>query len=403
MDYKDYYKILGLDRKATPAEVKKAYRKLARELHPDKNPGNKTAEARFKDVNEANEVLSDPKKRTQYDMLGSNWEQMSRAGAGGAGGAGAAGNPFGGDPFGQGGPFAGYGAGAAGAGRAGGPNIRYEFNGAGGEDFSDFFRMFFSQADAAGATRTQTQTRRAPTGGAAARTASSAGAAGSTAGAPTGNGSRRSSRPFEDLFSRLRSDGAGADSAGATGTRTGPAPRGRGTRRGEDVEVEVDLTLEEAFRGSARLVQVGDHRLEVKVPAGVETGSKIRLSGKAGSGPDAGDLYLITKILPNSVFTRNGADLTRELPITLGEALLGGEVEVDTLGGRVVLTVPAGTQQGQTFRLTGQGMPRLKGGDAGDLFARIKVVLPGKLEGRQRAAAEEFLRQILQPNPRNKI
>jgi molecular chaperone DnaJ len=138
----------------------------------------------------------------------------------------------------------------------------------------------------------------------------------------------------------------------------------------------------------------------VKVPRGVETGSKIRLRGKAGSGDDAGDLYLVTKIRPHPVFARNGADLTRELPITLGEALLGGEVEVDTLRGRVLLTIPPGTQQGQTFRLAGQGMPRLKGEGAGDLYARIKVVLPGKMEGRQREAAEEFLRQIVQPNPR---
>jgi DnaJ-class molecular chaperone len=392
LDYKDYYKILGLERKATPAEIKKSYRKLARELHPDKNPGNKTAEARFKEVNEAHEVLGDPKKREQYDLLGSNWDQVSRA-RGGAGGAGAAGNPFGGDPFGAGGPFAGYGA----AGGGGGGNVRYEFNGAGGEDFSDFFRMFFSGADAAGATRTSTQTRnRPPAAGAGAR-------AGGPAGAPTGSGtgSRRSGRSFEDLFSRLRTDGAAAGSA--TAGRTAPAPRSRGTRRGEDVDVEVELSLEEAFHGSARLVQVGDKRLEVKLPAGVETGSKIRLSGKAGSGPDAGDLYLITKILPHAVFTRNGADLSRELPITLGEALLGGEVEVDTLRGRVVLTVPAGTQQGQTFRLTGQGMPRLKSEGAGDLFAKIKVVMPGKLEGRQREAAQEFLRQIVQTNPRNKI
>src|ERR1035437_9387369 len=141
MEYKDYYKTLGLPRTATPAEIKKAYRRLARELHPDKNPGNKTAEARFKEVNEAHEVLGDPKKRGQYDLLGSNWEQMSHA-RGGARGAGAAGNPFGGDPFGAGGPFAGYGA----AGGAGGGNVRYEFNGAGGEDFSDFFRMLFGGA-----------------------------------------------------------------------------------------------------------------------------------------------------------------------------------------------------------------------------------------------------------------
>jgi curved DNA-binding protein len=165
----------------------------------------------------------------------------------------------------------------------------------------------------------------------------------------------------------------------------------------------VDVTLEEAFAGSARLIQVGDRRLEVKVPAGVETGSKIRLSGKAGSGPDAGDLYLIVKVRPNSIFSRTGADLSREVPITLGEALLGGEVEVETLRARVLLTVPPGTQQGQAFRLTGQGMPRLKGEGAGDLIARVKVVMPPKLEGKGRKAAEEFLRQVVQPNPRTKL
>ena len=374
MEYKDYYKTLGVERGATPGDIKKAYRKLARELHPDRNPGDKTAEARFKEVNEAHEVLADPKKREQYNLLGSNWEDVARA----RGGAGAGANPFGGDPFGPGGPFAGYG------GAGGGGNVRYEFHTDGSEDFSDFFNMFFGGAEAAEASRTATATKR-----------------GSTAGSSAGSGSRRSGRSFEDLFSRLRSDGTGSASSGAQ--TAGPTPRSRGVRRGDDVEVEVDLSLEEAFNGSARLVQVGNRRLEVKVPAGVETGSKIRLSGKAGSGKDAGDLYLIAKVQPHPVFARNGADLTRELPITLSEALLGGEVEVETLRGRVLLTVPPGTQQGQTFRLSGKGMPRLKGGGTGDLYARVKVVMPGKLEGRQRAAAEEFLRQIVQPNPRNKI
>ena len=400
MDYKDYYKTLGVERSATPADIKKAYRKLARELHPDKNPGNKKAEARFKEVNEANEVLADPKKRGQYDLLGSNWDQYSQAGgrAGGAGGAaGSAGaNPFGGDPFGPGGPFAGYGgAGQGGAGQGG--NVRYEFHSTGSDDFSDFFRTFFGGAEPGEAARATTTTRRQ-----AGATAS--GAASGTGSAAGTQGSSRRGRPLDDLFSRLRSDGASGSAAGAATNGTdGPTPRSRGTRRGEDVDVEVDLTLEEAFNGSARLVQVGDRRLEVKLPAGVETGSKIRLSGKAGSGPDAGDLYLIAKVKPHPVFTRNGSDLTREVPITLGEALLGGEVEVETLRGRVLLKIPEATQQGQSFRLTGQGMPRLKAGGAGDLYAKVKVVLPGKLEGRQRKAAEEFLKQIVQPNPRAKL
>jgi curved DNA-binding protein len=373
MEYKDYYKTLGVPRTATAAEIKKAYRRLARELHPDRNPGDKTAERKFKDVNEAHAVLVDPQKRQQYDMLGANWEQYARAGS--------AGSPFGaagaGDPFGPGGPFAGYAQGAGGTG-----NVRFEFQGADAEGFSDFFRMFFGgRGAAAGATqRTQTINR----------------GRSNASGAPFGDGS------FDEIFSRVRADGGagtGASSRGRGGAAgSAGGARGRGGSYGEDVEVAVDLSLEEAFHGSARLVQIGDKRLEVKVPPGVETGSKIRLRGKAGDG--AGDLYLVTKIRPHPVFTRNGADLTREVPITLQEAMLGGEVEVETLRGRVILKVPAGTQQGQNFRLKSQGMPRLKGEGAGDLFARIKVVLPGKLEGKQRKAAEELLRQIAQPNPR---
>jgi curved DNA-binding protein len=382
MEYKDYYKTLGVDRKATPADIKKAYRRLARELHPDRNPGDKTAERKFKDLNEAHEVLADSKKRGQYDMLGSNWDQYSK---GGGPSGGAASNPFGagGDPFGPGSPFAGYGRQAAGG------NVRYEFTGGGGEDFSDFFRMFFAGADAAPAA----SGRRAATGTAEAPRP----AAGRTVRGKPSGGTRRGN-PLEDLFGRRHVEDAAATASEGGGSRAA----GRTVRHGEDAEVEVDLSLEEAFNGSARLVQVGDRRLEVKVPRGVETGSKIRLRGKAGSGEGAGDLYLVTKIRPNAVFTRNGADLTRDLPITLAEALLGGEAGVETLGGRVVLTIPPGTQQGQTFRLAGQGMPRLKGEGSGDLYARVKIVLPGKLEGKQREAAQEFLRQIVQPNPRSK-
>jgi curved DNA-binding protein len=378
VEYKDYYKTLGVDRKATPAEIKKAYRRLARELHPDRNPGNKTAESRFKEVNEAHEVLADPQKRGQYDLLGANWEQYARAGAGaGAAGSpfGAAGNPLGGSPFGPGGPFAGY-------AQQGGGNIRYEFHGADAEGFSDFFRVFFGggAADPVQATAA-TRTR-------------------------TGSGSGRAGGSIEEILSQLRFEGAGTADAGRNGAGHGSgsqgagAGRNRGARKGADVEAEVDLTLEEAFHGSARLVQVGDRRLEVKVPAGVETGSKIRLSGKAGTGDGAGDLYLIAKVRPHRIFSRNGADLTREVPITLQEAVLGGPVEVETLAGRVLLTIPPGTQPGQTFRLAGKGMPRLKGGGTGDLYVKSKVVLPGKLEGRQRKAAEEFLHHVAQPNPR---
>ncbi len=394
MEYKDYYQSLGVPKTASQAEIRKAYRKLARELHPDRNPGNKDAERRFKEVNEAHAVLSDAAKRKQYDTLGANWEQYARAGAA----AGAQGNPFAG--FGAGGanPFGAYGFG----GQNG--NVRYEFHNVDAEGFSDFFRMFFGGGDpdagmsgmsGVGDAFDEGQragTRTAGRGSSGTRGSSGPSAAGATGG--TGTGGRRSGG-LEDLLGRLHFQ----QTAGSTGTAgNGAAGRQKGgRRRADDVEVEVDLTLEEAFHGSARLVQVGDKRLEVKVPAGVETGSKIRLSGRAGNG---GDLYLVARVRANPVFTRNGADLTREVPVTLKEALLGGQVEVGTLSGRVLLTVPAGTQQGQTFRLSGKGMPRLKGEGHGDLYARIKVVLPAKLDEKARKAAEEFVNLVEQPNPR---
>jgi curved DNA-binding protein len=367
MEYQDYYKTLGVPRSASQADIKKAYRRLARELHPDRNPDDKTAEKRFKDVNEAHAVLGDPQKRKQYDMLGANWDQFARAGAG------TAGNPFGaGSPFGPGGPFAGFG------GQGG--NVRYEFHTVGGQDasdFSDFFNVFFGGG-------MPVQEARAGASGSGGR-----GRSGSA-----GAGGRGRGNPLEDLLSRLRSD------QGRSGGRGAGA--GSTSERGPDVQAEVEVTLEEAYSGSTRLVQAGGRRLEVKVPRGVETGSKIRLRGKAGDGDDAGDLYLVIKVQPHPVFTRNGADLTREVPIALGEALLGAEVDVPTLSGRVLLKVPAGTQSGQTFRLAGKGMPRLKGDGFGDLLARVKVLLPGKLEGRQQKAAEEFVRAIAQPNPRQR-
>jgi curved DNA-binding protein len=354
MDYKDYYKTLGVPRTATQAEIKKAFRKLARQHHPDQNAGDKQAEQRFKDLNEANEVLSDPAKRKQYDELGANWEAYSRAGAGT--GAGAA-NPFAG--------FGGYG----GQGGQGG-GVRYEFRtagGAGAEGFSDFFRMFFSGADAGAASGANVR------GGGRARAGSSSG--------PT----------IEELLGQMGGAPAGyADE--------GPSPR---PQKLPPAEAEAEITLEEAFHGTTRLVDVDGRRLEVKLPAGVDTGSRIRISGKGGgSGATARDLYIIPKVAPHSVFTRTGADLTREVRVTLREALLGAEIPVRTLKGRVLLTIPAGTQNGRMFRLTGQGMPRLKGEGSGDLYVRIAVVLPTSLSDEAKAAAATFLDLVDQPDPR---
>jgi curved DNA-binding protein len=371
MEYRDYYEILGVPRSATQAEIKKAFRKLAREHHPDRNPGDATAEQRFKDVNEANAVLSDPDKRKQYDLLGSNWEQFQRAGAGARGGAGQAG----GDPFGPGGPFAGFG-GAGGAGGAAGfggqqGNVRYEFRTGGDAGFSDFFRMFFSGA-AAGAASQAGEDRDF----AAERMARRTGAGGPS---------------FQDILSEM---GLGANGASA-GTRHGEAGTRQKTR--STYEAPTELTLEEAFHGTQRLLDVDGKRYEVSIPRGVDTGSRVKLSK---TGPKGADIVVTVTVAPHPTYTRKGANLERELPITLREALLGAEVPVATLKGRILLTIPAGTQSGRTFRLTGQGMPKMKDGGAGDLYLKARVILPSKLDEAQLEAARAFLDTVDQPDPR---
>jgi DnaJ-class molecular chaperone len=179
---------------------------------------------------------------------------------------------------------------------------------------------------------------------------------------------------------------------GATsGTRTRPV------HRTAAVEATAELTLEEAFAGTTRRVEVGGKRLEVTIPRGVDTGTRIRLTGQGGDGRD---LVVTGRVKPHPVFTRRGADLERELPLTLREALLGAEVAVGTLKGRVLLKIPAGTQTGKTIRLTGQGMPRFRADGAGDLLVRVRVVLPTDLNDEAREAAERFLDLADQPNPR---
>jgi DnaJ-class molecular chaperone len=368
MEYRDYYQILGVPRTASQAEVKKAFRKLAREHHPDRNPGDAGAEKRFKDVNEAHAVLSDPEKRRQYDLMGASWEQYQRAGGGRPGA----------DPFGPGGPFADFGFGSAragaDAGRRGG--VRYEFRTAGtgaegGGGFSDFFRMFFAGASA-GATVAR---------------------GGSGAGSRTA-GRRSGAEPtLEEMLAEMGMDG---DGPGGTGT-SGSARATRPKPRPAELEAPAELTLEEAFHGTTRLVEVEGRRYEVRIPRGADTGSRIRLSGR---GPDGRDVVVAVRLRPHAVYTRRGADLERELPVTLREALLGAEVPVATLGGRILLTIPAGTQAGRTFRLTGRGMPRLKGDGTGDLYVKIRVVLPTNLDDDTLAAARRFLDLAAQPDPR---
>jgi curved DNA-binding protein len=360
VEFQDYYAVLGVPRTASQAEIKKAFRKAARQHHPDQNKGDPEAERKFKAVNEANAVLSDPDKRTLYDRLGKDWEAYARAGAtaGAAGAGGAAGNPF---------------AGFSGFGGPGG-NVRYEFHTTGDAgDFSDFFNAFFAGASRPVDDPTGPGRGRRPTGGAT----------------------------FEDILAEM---GLGLDgnprpasSASATGTRT---TRGSATgRRPATAEAVAEITLEEAFHGTTRVVEVEGKRLEVTIPKGADTGSRIRLTGKA---PGGGDLHVVVKVRPHRTFQRRGADLERELPVTLGEALLGAEVPVRTLKGRVLLTIPAGTQTGRSFRLRNQGMPKYRADGFGDLYARIRVVLPTDLSDEARAAAERFVKLADQPDPRTR-
>jgi curved DNA-binding protein len=344
LDYKDYYAVLGVPRTASQADIKKAFRKLARQHHPDAKPGDTAAERRFKEVNEANEVLSDPAKRRQYDELGANWEAISRARASGAPGA-------------PGSPFGGFGPGF------GGGNVRYEFRTS--EDpgeFSDFFRMFFGEEAATG---------------------SGARPAGRGSG-PRGS----SSMGFEDILSGMGIDGRTTGAAGAARTRPVAPPTH---------EAHAEITLAEAFHGTTRLVEVEGRRLEITIPPGADTGTRLKLSKR---GPGGGDLIVVVRVLPDARFTRRGADLERELPLTLEEALLGAEVKVETLKGQVLLTIPAGTQPGRTFRLSGQGMPRFKAAGHGDLYVKARVVLPTKLSDEAKAAARSFLNLVKQPDPR---
>jgi curved DNA-binding protein len=331
MEYKDYYAVLGVPRTASGPEIKKAFRKLARQHHPDAKPGDAAAERRFKEINEANEVLSDPEKRRQYDELGANWESVSRArSAGGAGG-----------------PFPGFG------GQGG--NVRYEFRSTGDPgEFSDFFRMFFG-GDAAAGAGGRTSTR---PGGAA------------------GPG-------FDDILGGM---GLGGD---ARGRATGQSPLAH--------EATADITLDEAYHGTTRLVEVDGKRLEIAIPRGADTGTRIKLTGK---GPGGGDIVVVVRLLPDARFTRRGADLERDLSLTLEEALLGAAVTVETLKGRVLLTIPPGTQPGRSFRLSGQGMPRFRAAGHGDLYVRARVVLPTALTDEAKAAARAFLELVHQPEPR---
>ena len=339
MEYRDYYKVLGVERSADDKEIKRAFRKLAQQYHPDKNPNNKEAEAKFKEVNEAYTVLSDPEKRSKYDQFGAQWEQYSRTG----------GRP---EDFDWGGW-----SGGAGSNRGNGRTRTVtpeEFEqmfggGAGAAGFSSFFDSLFGGG----------------MGG-------------------TGMGGRTTS--------------SGTQYRTRTGPRYGfnydPRP-GAGAAPAEvaSADVPVEITLEEAFRGTTRTLQTEDGtRMEVSIPRGVKTGSRVRMRGGVGGA----DIYLRVTVMPDSRFTREENDLRVRVPVDLYTAILGGETQVPTMDRAVVLTIPAGTQNGKTFRLRGLGMPELKNPDQrGDLLAVVEVALPTDLSADEQKLFAE-LRKLRQ-------
>lgn len=304
MEYKDYYRILGVDRKADGKTIKRAYRRLAVQYHPDKNPGDNQAEERFKEINEAYEVLGDAGKRAKYDQLGTSYQAWQQRGAPGG---------FDWSQW----------TGSA----PGGVRVDIgDLDGLFGGSFSDFFQAIFGSMAAANAAR-------------------------------RGGGVRRQ------------------------------------TMSGRDLEQRVGVSLEEAFHGTRRQIRRDGRTLEVKIPAGARSGTRIRVAGQGESGSStAGDLYLLIDVADDPRFTRDGDNLHAEIEVDMLTAVLGGEARVPTLAGPVVLKIPGGSQPGRTFRLKGRGMPGLrKPAQKGDLFARLTVVIPTQLSAEEKALFEQLV------------
>ena len=345
MEYKDYYKVLGVAKTASDSEIKKAYRKLAREFHPDLNPGSKSAEERFKGINEAYEVLSDPEKRRKYDELGTNWEQIQRDRE--------------------------Y---AKQYARPGFEGSTENF------DLGDFFSTFFGD--------------------------------------------------------RMSGFGSGSFAAG-------PHP-------GADLQTEIELSLGDLHQGSRKLLNLSmaetcptcqgrgmittssynqgkrrvvtsaqpcgtcggrgqiqtQREVQVKIPKGIKEGSKIRLAGmgdKGIQGAPSGDLYLVIKVLPHRLFRLLEYDLEADLPVWADEAALGAQIKVPTLDQKVLLKVPPGSQSGQRFRLKGKGLGKPQGQGVGDLFYKVRIMVPDRMSAKERELFNELRRLRIERGGDEKI
>jgi curved DNA-binding protein len=300
--YRDYFKVLGLERGADADAIKRSFRKLARQYHPDVNPGNKDAEARFKEISEAYEVLSDPEKRRRYEQFGQYWSQMGGAGGGGGG--------FDVD-------FGRYGS------------------------FDDFVNDLLGRF-----------------GG---------GASGGFPGGGFGSGFPGGGFP-------------------GGGMRTGPVNL--------DAEATLSLSYGDAFRGCERTLAVDDERVQVRIPAGVKPGGRLRLKGKGNLQPGTGrrgDLYLQIALQPHPIWRLDGEQLRAELPLSLDELALGGELLVATPDGEATVQVPPGMTLGRSLRLKGKGWP-LAGGGRGDLLLTPVLRLPEQLSERERELLEDLRR-----------
>jgi curved DNA-binding protein len=309
LEFKDYYKTLGVAKTATAEELRKAYRKLARKYHPDVNPNNKEAEEKFKEISEAHEVLSDPEKRKKYDTLGSDWKKYEQAGAQG-----------------------GFDWGRYSQGGGGQQQHQYsqedlgEMFGGGG-NFSDFFENIFGGRP------------------------------------PGGGGVRgRQSRSF--------------------------------AYKGQDYQAEMEISFDEAYKGTERIINVNGQQLRIKTKPGAADGQVLRLKGKGAPGAqggESGDLFITVKIRQDATYKRNGDDLNKDVDIPLYTAVLGGEVNVVTLNGTIKMKIPAGAQNDMVLRAKGKGFPKYgKENEFGDLYLKLKIRIPKELTARERELFEEL-------------
>lgn len=296
---RDYYEVLGVSKNASDDEIKKAYRKLAIKYHPDKNPGDKEAEAKFKEVSEAHEVLSDKQKRARYDQFG-------HAGVGGAGG-----NGFGGA---NGNPFSGF--------NFNGQEFHFDFGGAG------------------------------------------------------------SGNPLEDIIGSMFGFGGG----GFNGARR--------PRRGADYRTSVTINFKDAVFGVEKSITIDSKTIKLKIPAGIDDGQSIRLTGRGGEAPEKdgvrGDLYVQVRVRPHKHLTREGLIILSEEKVSMVDAALGTKIEIETIDGPITMKIPAGTQSGTPFKLSGHGVPFRRDGDRGPHIVTVIVETPKNLSKKQKELLEEF-------------